>query len=110
MPTLEELRKKKYEQLIRSQQDKNAEGSNEELIKQQIEQMELVVRNFLSKEALQRYGSLKTAHKEKSLQLLVLLFQAIQKGQIKSEIDDSTLKKVLEQLTPKQREIKIKRV
>ena len=72
--------------------------------------MESVAKQFMTKEALARYGNLKTAHQEKSLQLLLILFQAIQKGQIKSQIDDSTLKKVLEQLTPKKKEIRIKRV
>ena len=79
-------------------------------IQQQIGHMENIVRQFMTKDALTRYGNLKTAHQEKALQLLLVLFQAIQKGQIHGKINDSTLKKVLEQLTPKKREIKIKRV
>lgn len=111
MPTLDEIRKKKLEELMRLQQERLQQQTNEQAqIQQQVEQMEDIVRQFLTKDALERYGNLKTAHQEKALQLLVILFQAIQKGQIPDKIDDSTLKKVLEQLTPKKREIKIKRV
>ena len=53
---------------------------------------------------------MKAAHQEKALQLLLILFQAIQKGQVQGKIEDSLLKKILEQLTPKKKEIKIKRV
>lgn len=111
MSTLDEIRKKKLEDLMRLQQEKLQEQAEQQAqMQQQIEYMESVVRQFLTKDALARYGNLKTAHQEKALQLLIVLFQAIQKGQVKGKIDDSTLKKILEQLTPKKREIKIKRV
>lgn len=111
MPTLDEIRKKKLEEMMQLQQEKLQHQANEQAqMQQQVEQMEEAVRQFLTKEALARYGNLKTAHQEKALQLLVILFQAMQKGQIRGMIDDSTLKKILEQLTPKKREIKINRV
>ena len=107
MDYLEEIKKRKLEELMQMQQQKAQEETQ---IQQQIGQMEDVVRQFLTKEALARYGSLKAAHEEKTLQLLVVLFQAVQKGQVQGKIDDNLLKKILEQLTPKQREIKIRRV
>ena len=107
MPTLDELRKKKLEELMQAQQQKSQEQGQ---IQQQIEQMEGIVRQFLTKESLARYGTLKTAHQEKALQLLVVLFQAIQKGQIQGKVEDALLKKILEQLTPKKKEFNIKRV
>jgi programmed cell death protein 5 len=111
MPTLEEIKKRKLEELMQLQQDKLQQQTQEQAqIQQQIELMEDAVRQLLTKDALARYGNLRTAHQEKALQLLIILFQAIQKGQIKSKIDDSTLKKILEQLTPKKKDIKIKRV
>jgi programmed cell death protein 5 len=111
MPTLDEIRKKKLEELMRLQQEKLQQQAEEQAqIQQQIEYMESVVRQFLTKEALARYGNLKTAHQEKALQMLIVLFQAIQKGQIQAKIDDLMLKKILEQLSPKKKEIKIKRV
>lgn len=111
MSSLDEIRKKKLEALMRGQQENLQQQSEQHSqIQQQIEHMESVARQFFTKEALARYGNLKSAHQEKALQLLIILFQAIQKGQIKGKIDDSTLKKILEQLTPKKRDIKISRV
>lgn len=110
MPTLDEIRRKKLEELMQSQQEKLQQQAHEHAqIQQQIEQMEETVRQIFTKEALARYGNLKTAHQEKALQLLIILFQAVQKGQVKSKIDDSTLKKFLQQLTPKKKEFNIKR-
>ena len=109
--SLDEIRKGKLEELMRLQQEKSQQQSQEQTqIQKQIEYMEEVVRQFLAKDALSRYGNLKTAHQEKALQLLVILFQSIQKGQIKRKIDDSALKNLLEQLTPKKQDFKIKRV
>lgn len=111
MPTLEEIKKKKMEQLMRLQQENAQQQAQEQShLQQQIEYVEEKVRQFFTKEALARYGNLKAAHTEKAIQLLLILFQAIQKGQIRGKIDDSALKKILEQLTPRKKEIKIKRV
>ncbi len=111
MADLSEIRKRKLQELMQFQQEKLLQQSSEQAqLQQQIEYMEAAVKQLFTKEALERYGSLKTAHQEKSLQLLVFLFQAIQKGQIQGNIDDSTLKHILEQITPKKKEIKIKRV
>ncbi|MBI1935935.1 hypothetical protein HYS31_05830 [Candidatus Woesearchaeota archaeon] len=106
MPTLEEIRKRKLEELMQVQQQQVHEHAQ---VQQQVEKMESVVRQFFTKEALARYGNLKAAHQEKALQLLLVLFQAIQKGQIRGKIEDEVLKKVLEQLAPKKKEINIKR-
>lgn len=111
MPTLDEIKKKKFEELMQLQQERLQHQAQEQTqIQQQIEQMENIVRQFLTKDALARYGNLKTAHQEKALQLLLILFQAIQKGQVQDKIDDLMLKKILEQLTSKKRDIKIKRI
>ena len=111
MPSLDEIRKRKLESLMGGQRENLQQQAEQQAqIQQQVEQMESVVRQFFTKDALARYGNLKAAHQEKALQLLMILFQAIHKGQIKGKVDDSTLKKILEQLTPKKREMKIKRV
>lgn len=111
MPAIDEIRKRKLEDLMKLQQEKLQQQAQEQAqIQHQIEQVESVVRQFFTKEALARYGSLKAAHQEKAIQLLVVLFQAIQKGQVKGKIEDSLLKKILEQMAPAKREFKIKRV
>lgn len=111
MTNLDEVRKRKLEELMQLQQEKLQQQIQEKAqIQQQVELMENTVKQFLTKEALTRYGNLKTAHSDKALQLLVILLQSIQKGQIQSKIDDATLKKILEQLTRQKKEIKIRRV
>ena len=103
MAELDEIRKRKLEEL-------QLQAQEQAQLQQQIGQMENIVRQFLTKDALVRYGNLKTVHHDKALQLLAILFQAIQKGQLQGKIDDLTLKKILQQITPKKREIKIKRI
>ena len=111
MANIEELKKRKLEQLMRFQQEKLQQQAQEQSeVQQQVEQMENIVKRLLTKEALIRYGNLKTIHHEKALHLLAVLFQAIQKVQVQESIDDATLKKILEQITPKKREIKINKV
>ncbi len=111
MPTLDDLRRKKLEELMRLQQQKSNQQSDEQSqVQQQIEQMESVVKQFFTKDALARYGNLKAAHQEKAVQLLVVLFQAIQKGQVQGKIEDELLKKILQQMTPEKKEFKINRV
>lgn len=100
---LEELRKRKLESL-QQQAQKQAEEENQ--LKAQIQQLEEIVRRALTKEALQRYGNLKTAHPEKAVQLLVVVANAIQTQNIKT-IDDKQLKEIL-MMMDKKRETKIR--
>ena len=102
MNDIEELKRKKLEELQRQQQF----DSEEEEIQQQIAQLELLIKKVLTKKALERYGNLKTAHPELAVQLLVLLGQAVQSGQIKT-VDDEALKNLLMRLQPKKHKFKM---
>jgi len=111
MDELEELKKKRLEELQKQQEESlQQQAQEQQQLQSQIEQLETLVKQYLSKEALQRYGNLKTAHQEKAVQLLVILGQAIQQGQIKEKITDEKLKEILKQLQPEKKEFKIKRV
>ena len=104
MDELEKIKQKKLKEI----QEKQQEQLQEELqLQQQIQQLEAVVKQFLTKEALQRYGNLKTAHPDKAMQLLIILGQAIQQGQITEQITDEKLKSLLRQLEPPKQEFKI---
>ena len=96
MTDIEELKRKKLEELQGQQQF----DSEEAQMQQQIAQLELLVKKVLTKKALERYGNLKTAHPELAVQLIVLLSQAIQNNQIKT-VDDDALKNLLMRLQPK---------
>ena len=100
---LEEIRKRKIESL---QQQAQKQAEEETQLQSQIQQLEEIVRRALTKEALQRYGNLKTAHPEKAVQLLVVVANAIQTQNIKT-IDDNQLKEIL-MMMDKKHETKIR--
>ena len=110
MDELKEIKQRKMEELKNSQLKQMQQQNQEEAeMKQQITQLEMVVKQALTKEALQRYGNLKAGYPDKAVQLLVILAQAIQSGQA-TKIDDNMLKEILKKISPKKKEIKIKRV
>ena len=110
MDELEEIRRRKLSELRAAQLEKiQQQAKEEEQLKQQIEQLETIVKQALTKEALQRYGNLKAAFPDRAIQLLVMLAQAIQSGQI-NKIDDDTLKEILKKISPEKKDVKIKRV
>jgi programmed cell death protein 5 len=106
MDNLDEIKKRKLEELRSGQSD---QAQQEEHIQQQIQQLEGIVKPVLTKEALERYGNFKAAFPDRAAQLIVILSQAIQSGQI-SNIDDDALKSVLRKISPEKKDIKIRRV
>jgi len=110
MDELEDIKNRKLEDLKNSQLEQlQQQSQEEEQMKQQIAQLEITVKKALTKEALQRYGNLKAGFPEKAIQLLVILAQALQSGQV-TKIDDDNLKEILKKISPEKKEIKIKRV
>ena len=106
MDELDEIKKKKLEALKSQQSDQMQE---QQQMQRQIAQLESVVKQALTKEALERYGNLKAAFPDRAVQLLVILAQSIQSGQI-TQVDDKTLKELLKKLSPGKKDIKIKRI
>ena len=102
MNELDEIRKRKIQEIQQQQEE-------EIQLQAQIQQMELIVKQFLDKDALERFGNIKAAYPEKATQLTVLLSQLIQSGQIQNPLNDSQFKAMLERLNPDKREIKITR-
>ena len=103
MPSLEEIRKRKLQQMMAAQNENTQQQAQ---LQEQIAQLEMAVKQHMTKEAVLRYGSIKAAHPEKAVQSLVVLSQLLQSGRLE-KIDDITFKKILEQMAPKKREIKI---
>lgn len=68
-----------------------------------------ILRNILTKEALERLGRVRLANPVLAAQLELYLVQVYQSGQLKETITDQKLKQILDVLTAK-RETKIKRV
>lgn len=110
MDELEEIKKRKLEELKKTQLGHTQQQTQEqEQLQQQIQQLEIIVKRAFTKEALERFGNLKAAYPERAVQVLVILAQAIQSGQVKN-IDDNALKEILKKITPEKKDIKIKRV
>lgn len=75
----------------------------------QVEQMKkTLLRQILSKEALERLGRVRMANPNLASQIELYLIQLYQAGQLKGTVDDAKLKQILDLLT-KKREWKIRR-
>ncbi|MFH0978543.1 MAG: DNA-binding protein [Candidatus Woesearchaeota archaeon] len=105
MSELDEIRKRKLEEL---QQRAAGQQQDEAQMQQELVQLELAVKSRMTKEAMQRYGNIKLADQERSIQLLVVLGQLLQSARIQM-IDDNTLKQVLLQLQQKKKDFTITR-
>ncbi len=104
---VEQIKKKKLEALQQHYAQQAMQSNQEEAkLQQQIMQLEAVVKQILTKEALQRYGNLKVAHPEKTVQLLVVIAQLIQHNKI-TQIDDDQLKEILQQMDGEKRQTKL---
>jgi len=82
---------------------------DQEQLQQQVEMLEGVARNYMTPEAISRYGNLKAGHPEKAIQLIAFIAQAVQAGQIKERLTDESLRALLIQMQPKKKEFKITR-
>lgn len=105
MNELEEIRRRRMEEM---QQRYSEQAQQEEQVQQQLQQIESIIKQRMTKEALQRYSNIKAADPDRAAQLLLLLAQFLQTGKL-SIIDDETLKEILVKVNPKKREMKIKR-
>jgi programmed cell death protein 5 len=109
MSELDDIRQAKLRELQGQLGQQQGQADEDEKLQQEIEALEAVIKTRLTKEALARYGSLKVAFPEKAVQLLVVLGQAMQKGQIRALITDEQLREILMKLTPPKKDFTITR-
>jgi len=76
----------------------NTDKKKVEEIKKQIQTMESIVKKFLDKKAIERLNNLKIAHKDRYLQILMILYQNILNGRINRKLKDEEFKRILEKL------------
>ena len=67
-----------------------------------------ILRKVLTKDALERLGRIKLVNPALASQLELYLVQLYQAGQISEKINDEMLKKILQTLTGKKRESRIR--
>jgi len=106
MDELEELKKKRLAELQQNQQEQIQEAAQ---LQQQVAMIESMVKQKLTKDALQRYGNIKAVDEEKAIQALLILAQLIQTKNI-NQINDDQFKQILMKLQKPKKEFKIKRV
>lgn len=89
----------------------NQQDLNEQVkVQQQILQLENMAKQFLSNEAIARYGNIKSAHPQKALQVIAVIAQLAQQGKLREKLSDEEFKQLLIELEPQRREAKIARI
>jgi programmed cell death protein 5 len=101
MNELEQLRQRKLQEMQQMQEEQLQ-------VQQQIAALENSIKPLLTKEALSRFGNLKTAHPELAIQVMIVLAQLKKAGKI-NEVDDILLKEILQEIQQTKRETKITR-
>jgi DNA-binding TFAR19-related protein (PDSD5 family) len=110
MDELEAIRMKKLQEMQSSINNQQInEQMQQEAMLQQLEAVESAVKQHMTKEAVSRYGNIKTAYPEKAMQALMIMARAIETRQI-TKIDDALLKHFLEAMTPAKHEFRLTRV
>lgn len=74
----------------------NQQQKQQELLRK-FEEMEMFVKNHLSKEALTRFCAVKAVHPDIALQAVVTLSQFLNKSKLQ-HVDDQTLKSILREI------------
>lgn len=105
---LEELRKRKLEQLYQAQEVQLQRQQQEEQAKAQIEAL---LRPLLTQDAWEQWNTAKIASQQNAYTAAYSLIQAAQAGQIKGKISKEQIKSLLNAVYKKtHRETKIKRL
>lgn len=103
---LEEIRRKKIEELQFQSQQQTVMEEQHQAIKAQ---RQAIMRKILTPAARQRLGRLKIARPEIVQNIEDQLITLARSGRVVGQIDDNDLRKLLGKLIPKKREIRIER-
>ena len=109
MSEIEDIRRRKLAQLQANQNAQaNSKIKEEAELQRQIAELEGIVKQLFTKEALERYGNIKAVDQEKAIQVIAVIGQLVQSGRVQ-KINDEMLKNLLMRLAGKKRESKIRR-
>ena len=108
---LEAIRRRKMAELQNMQQQQiQQQAMMQEQARRREAEVQAVMRQILTPEARERLGKVRLAYPDVAAMVEEQLIRLLQMGRIRGQIDDQTLKAILQQITPQQREIKIERV
>ncbi len=93
---LEEIRKRKMQQMYQEKMQEQYEGEQQE--KQASQQLKALTDKILTSEASERLNNIRFGMPDFARQIEILLVQLYQAGKIRGQIDDEQFKKILIQL------------
>lgn len=67
-------------------------------MQEQLQVVENLAKQYMTKEATERYGRLKLAHPKIAINSIALIAQAAQQGQLNEKINDQEFKRLLEKI------------
>lgn len=73
----------------------NESADDYEKMAQQVMALEKIAKPLMSKEAISRYGNLKTAHPENAIKAIAIVAQAVQTGQLRQQLSDKEFREML---------------
>ncbi len=79
-------------------------------LQEQIQALETLAKQWMTADAITRYGTLKAAYPEKAIQIIALIAQLVQQGSLKEKISDAELKSLLTKMQPERKETTIRRM
>jgi programmed cell death protein 5 len=104
---LAEIRRQRLDELQNLQMQRQIQ--EQQKFQQQVDQLEMLVKQRLTNEALQRYSNIRAANPELAIKVLAVVSNLMQNQNI-AMINDEQLKMILQKIAPAKKEFKIKRV